>query len=190
MKTLIINGSPRANGDSMTLIKEMEKYLKGEVRIVNTYYDNIHPCTDCRHCWKEEGCVIKDEMQVVYKLLDEVDNVIICSPIYFAELTGPLLSFARRLQCFYALRYIRKNLSFKLKPKNAVLVITGGGNGSPESAIRSAKIIFGQINAELIGTVMSLQTDDVPAKEDAKALSEARRLALRLNELNRDCKNI
>lgn len=34
MKTLIISGSPRKNGDSMTLVNEMIKYLDGEVRII------------------------------------------------------------------------------------------------------------------------------------------------------------
>jgi len=48
MKTLIINGSPRKNGDSMSIANEMIKYLEGEIKVVQTYYDNISPCLDCR----------------------------------------------------------------------------------------------------------------------------------------------
>lgn len=184
MKTLIINGSPRKNGDSMTLVNEMIKYLDGEIRIINTYYDDISPCIDCRYCWHNDGCSINDEMQEVYKLLDEVDNVILASPLYFSELTGKLLSFASRLQCFYVSRCIRKEVNFKLKKKNSVLLITGGGDGSPNSAISRANIIFRQINAELIGTVLSLQTNDIPAKQDKAALSKARDFALQLNKLH------
>lgn len=183
MKTLIINGSPRKHGDTMSLINEMIKHLKGEVKSVNTYYDDITPCIDCRYCWKNKGCSIDDGMQAVYKLLDEVDNVIIASPLHFSELTGKLLSFASRLQCFYALRHIQKDTNFKLKQKNAVLIITGGGDGSPEPAKRRANIIFRHINAESIGTILSLKTDAVPAKDDIEALSKARELALKLNEL-------
>jgi multimeric flavodoxin WrbA len=184
MKTLIINGSPRKNGDSMTLINEMTKYLNGEVKFVHTYYDNISPCIDCRYCWKNDGCSINDEMQEVYKLLDEVDNVILASPLYFSELTGKLLSFASRLQYFYVSRRIRKDTNFKLKKKNGVLIITGGGDKLTEPAITTANFIFGQINTKSIGTVLSLKTNDIPAKDDIEALSKARDLALRLNELN------
>lgn len=183
MKTLIINGSPRKDGDSMTLVNEMLKYLDGEIRIIHAYHGNISPCMDCRYCWTNTGCCINDGMQEIYKLLNEVDNVIIASPLYFSELTGELLSFASRLQCLFAARSIQKDPNFKLKRKNGTLIITGGGDGSPEPAINRANIIFRQMNVESIGTVLSLHTNDIPAKEDVEALSRARELALKLNEL-------
>jgi multimeric flavodoxin WrbA len=185
MKTLIINGSPRKNGDTMALINEMVKYLNGEVKVVHTYYDAISPCMDCRYCWENDGCSIQDEMQEVYKLLDEVDNVVVASPLYFYELTGSLLSFASRLQCFFVKRCIRKDSSFQLKKKNAVLVITGGGDGSTEPAVNRANIIFRHINAQSIGTVLSLRTNDIPANEDREAMCSARDLASKLNALNK-----
>jgi multimeric flavodoxin WrbA len=185
MKTLIIIGSPRKNGDSMTLVNEMIKYLDGDIKIVHTYYDNISPCIDCRHCWSNDGCSIDDEMQEIYKLLDEVDNVILASPLYFSELSGKLLSFASRLQYFFAIRCIRKNIDFKLKSKNGVIVITGGGDGNPNPAISSANIIFRHINTKLIGTILSLQTNYLPAKEDSEALTKAKNLALSLNSIHK-----
>lgn len=184
MKTLIINGSPRKLGDSMTLVNKMTKHLHGDVKIVDTYYDEISPCIDCRFCWKNDGCLIDDEMQEVYKLLDEVDNVIISSPVYFSELTGKLLSFASRLQRFYVLRCIKKDKNFKLKEKNGVLILTGGGDGSIEPAVNRANIIFRHINAQSIGSVVSLKTNDIPACENVNALNRARELAFRLNELD------
>lgn len=183
MKTLIVNGSPRKNGDTVSLINEMKKYLKGEVRQIDAYYDNISPCFDCRYCWQHDSCSIKDEMQEVYQILDEVDNIILASPVYFSELTGKLLDFASRLQFFYAKKQIRKDFDFKLKKKNAVLILAGGGDGSPEPAKRSANIIFKYINAELTGTVLSLQTDIIPSHDDVGALYKARELALKLNEM-------
>lgn len=188
MKTLIINGSPRKNGDSMTLVNEMIKNLDGDIEVINAYYDDISPCTDCRYCWTNNGCIIKDKMQEVYKLLDEVDNVILASPLYFSELTGKLLSFASRLQLFYAAKYIRKEKDFELKKKNGVLIITGGGNGSPKCAINSANIILKEINTELIGTILSLHTDEIPASKDFDSLSKVKGLALQLNELHKNKK--
>ena len=79
MKTLIFNGSPRNNGGTATLIKELEKSLAGDVNVISSYKANISPCIDCS---------LDDEMQKVYRLIDEADNIIIASPIYLGELTG------------------------------------------------------------------------------------------------------
>jgi multimeric flavodoxin WrbA len=184
MKTLIINGSPRKNGDTMTLVNEMTKYLNGEVRIVHTYYDDISPCVDCRCCWHTNRCTINDSMQEIYKLLNEVDNIILASPLYFSELTGELLSFASRLQLFYVSRCIRKDIEFNQKKKNGVLIITAGGDTKDyEHASKTANSIFHQINTKSIGSVLSIHTNDIPAKEDTEALRKARELALKLNDL-------
>jgi multimeric flavodoxin WrbA len=58
MKTLIINGSPRRNGDTSGLIEKLKKQLSGEIDEVSAYYDKIAPCVDCRQCWKKKGCAI------------------------------------------------------------------------------------------------------------------------------------
>ncbi|MBU3176823.1 flavodoxin family protein [Clostridium estertheticum] len=184
MKTLIISGSPRKNGDSMTLVNEMIKYLDGEVRIIETY-NNINPCVDCRYCWHNKGCSINDNMQEVYQLLNEVDNVVIASPLYFSELTGQFLSFASRLQLFYASRCIRKDSEFKQKKKNGVLVISAGGDTRDyDRSEKTANIIFNQMNTTPIGSVRSIHTNEIPAKEDIEALDKAKELALKLNELH------
>ena len=47
MKTLILNGSPRVNGDTASLIKELTKKLPGEYKIVNAYQCDVSPCVDC-----------------------------------------------------------------------------------------------------------------------------------------------
>jgi multimeric flavodoxin WrbA len=186
MKTLIISGSPRRNGDSMTLVNEIIKYLDGEVRVIHTYNSNISPCVDCRYCWHNKGCSINDEMQEVYQLLNEVDNVIIASPLYFSELTGQLLSFASRLQLFFVSRVIRKDGEFIQKKKNGMLVISAGGDTRDyERSSRTANIIFNQMNTTSIGSVSTIHTNDIPAKEDIDALDKAQELALKLNELHK-----
>lgn len=190
MQTLIINGSPRKNGDAMTLANEMTKYLIGEVCIIHTYYDDISPCLDCRYCWNNSGCAINDGMQEIYQLLNEVDNVILVSPIYFSELTGQLLSFASRLQCFYAARRIRKEKEFNLKTKNGVLIISAGGDSKNLGvrAIESANIIFRHMNTQLIGIASTLYTNDRSAEKDIETLRKASELALELNNLYRSLK--
>jgi multimeric flavodoxin WrbA len=186
MKTLIINGSPRKNGDTMTLVNEMMKFLDGEVRIVHTYYEQISPCVDCRYCWDNDGCSINDGMQEYYQILDEVDNVVLASPIYLSELTSEMLRFASRFQKYFAARCLKKGNEFKLKKKNGALIIAAGGDSRnlEGRAIDTANIIFRHINTQSVGVVSTLYTNDIPANEDIEALESVRELALKLNELH------
>ena len=55
MKTLILNGSPRINGDTSSLINKITEKITGEYRIVDAYRCNISPCPDCRYCWKNQS---------------------------------------------------------------------------------------------------------------------------------------
>lgn len=177
MKTLIINGSPRKNGDTKALLNELAKHLGGETITIDTYYDDIKPCTDCRYCWSHDKCVFNDRMQEVYKLINEVDNIIIASPIYFSQLTGPLLSFASRLQYLWVSRCIRKDKAFKLTEKNGAIILVGGGDGSSEPAIKMASILLNQMNCKIIGTVCSLNTNIIPAIDDTIAMSKIKAMA-------------
>lgn len=91
IKTLILNGSPRKNGDTAFLIQQLTDQLHGEIKIVNAYTANISPYIDYRKCREKFGCAIKDEMQEVYQYLEICDNVIFASPIYFPELIVSLI---------------------------------------------------------------------------------------------------
>ena len=149
MKTLIINGSPRKNGNTATLLNELKKHLVGEVYQVDTYYVNSSPCFDCRHCWTNAECIIEDEMQDVYKVIDGADNVVIASPIYFGNLTGSLLNWASRLQLFWVSRYIRKVEPLSVKDrKGAIVLIVNNGTDNIEPAVFSGKDLLKKTRAE------------------------------------------
>ncbi len=117
MKTLIFSGTPRKNGDTMALINEFIKYLDGEYKIVDAYDCHIHPCIDCRYCWQNDGCCINDEMQEVYKYIQECDNILIASPLYFSQLTGQLLAITSRLQTYFCARYFQNIKPIKKEKK-------------------------------------------------------------------------
>ena len=149
MKTLIINGSPRKNGNTATLLNELKKHLNGETHQVDTYYAKSSPCYDCRYCWTNAECIIKDEMQDVYKAMDEADNFIVASPIYFGNLTGSLLNWASRLQLLWVSRYIRKvePLSPKYR-RGAIILIVNSGTDNIEPAIFAGKDLLKKARAE------------------------------------------
>jgi len=100
-KTLIFNGSPRSNGDTASLIRILIEKLEGEFEIVNCYEADISPCIDCRECREIDDCAINDDMQKIYDYLNECDNVVIASPIYFSQPTGKLLDVVSRFQRYF-----------------------------------------------------------------------------------------
>lgn len=171
MKTLIINGSPRVSGDTVSLINRLSENLSGEYRIINTYTCNISPCVDCRYCKTHAGCAIRDDMQEVYKYIEECDNIVIASPVYFSEVTGKLLDFASRLQTYFCARFFRKEVPVAKAKKGAVILV-GGGAGRIDRAYDTACILLKSMNCkEIYPLVSSHNTDNVPAIDDGECVS-------------------
>lgn len=182
MKTLIFNGSPRKNGDTVFLINKLKEKLNGEVRIIDSYFTKISPCLDCRYCWENCGCAIQDEMQDVYSYIEECDNIVIASPVYFSELTGTLLALASRLQTFYSSKRFLGINQIQKKKKGAV-ILCGGGDGAPDRAEATAGILLKMMGADVSKTICSLNTDDIPSKNDNAAISQISELSVILNEI-------
>ena len=170
MKTLILNGSPRENGDTASLIKELTKQLPGEYKIVNAYQCDVSPCIDCRYCWQHTGCSIQDEMQEIYSCIQECDNILIASPVYFSELTGKLLDLGSRLQTYYCAAAFRNEKPI-LKEKKGAVVLVGGGDGHMEKAYSTACILLHHMNChDIHDLVSSHNTNTTPAADDTDAI--------------------
>ena len=170
MKTLIFNASPRKNGDTAQLLASLLPQIPGEYKVVDCYRADISPCVDCRYCWQNNGCAILDGMQDVYRYIQACDNILIASPIYFSELTGKMLDVGSRLQTYFCARHFRRENPIEKAKKGAVLLV-GGGDGSPETAARTARILLRQMGCtQLHDAVCSLNTNQIPAIEDPQAL--------------------
>lgn len=166
MKTLIFNGSPRKNGDTAAIIKKLADNLDGDYKIVDTYYCEVSPCMDCRWCKENDGCCIDDVMQEIYSYIQECDNVIIASPIYFSELTGKMLDVGSRLQTYYIARYV-KNENPIAKEKKGAVILVGGGDGNVDKPYSTARILLRHMNVtNIFPVVYSHNTDRKPALED------------------------
>ena len=182
MKTLIINGSPRKNGDAAALIQALTDHLAGEVRIISCY-DDISPCIDCRYCWKHEGCAVKDGMQAIYEYLTDCDNVVLASPVWFSSLSGPALNLASRFQTYFsALRF--RNTPVERTPKKGLILLVGGNAGTEVHPLEVARMILRTAGCakEEIASVVSMNTDEAPARNDFAALEQIRKEAERLNQ--------
>lgn len=176
MKTLILNGSPRKKGDTASLLNIIKPILKGDIKVVDAYYCNVAPCVDCRYCWKNPGCCVKDEMQEIYKYIEDCDNVLIASPIYFSELTGKLLDLGSRLQTYFSAKYFRKETPVA-KAKKAGVLLLGGGMGAMDKAFDTAKILLHDINADHIFPLISYHgTDNAIVSQDPEMLRQLEEL--------------
>ena len=103
MKVLIINGSPRIDGNTTTSINELIKVFdKNEIETetIQIGNQNIRGCIACNSCQKNHKCVFNDSVNEVAKKFENADGLIIASPVYFASANGTLISFLDRL--FYS----------------------------------------------------------------------------------------
>lgn len=180
MKTLIINASPRKNGNTAFLVNELKRYLKGELAEISAYYDGIAPCIACDYCRQNGQCSIHDKMDIIYE--DDFDNIVIASPVHMSNLSAPLVSISSRLQVYYNSKRFLNN-KINLRKKEGVLILTGGGDGSADCAVKSAEIMFKLLNAahSAQNNVFSLNTDKLPASEDAEAIKKIKETAEAIN---------
>lgn len=181
MKTLIWNGSPRPHGDTASMIARLKAGLHGECMQVDAYRCHISPCIDCRYCIQSRGCAIQDDMQAVYEYIQACDNVLIASPLYFSELTGPLLGVTSRLQTYYCARHFRQEKPI-LKPKKGAVILAGGGDGSMQRAYETGCVLLRSMNArDIHPLVYTHHTNECPAIDDLQALAGVDQIAAFFN---------
>ena len=184
MKTLILNGSPRPNGNTADLIRELRKDLTGEVIELSAYRSNIAPCVDCRGCWTTARCVVRDEMDLIYQ--DDFDNVVLATPVYYMTLPGAMLNVLSRFQPWHVAEFFLHEPIIS-RPKKAGLILVAGGKGNEAGAAHHIRVLFKMFNATGYEehTVRSLKTDTIPAMQDSQALRDVRKLSDWLNAAER-----
>ena len=123
MKVLIINGSPRLNGNTTVALAEMEKvFAKNgiETEVIRVGDMAIRGCVSCGYCYKNGKCAIDDLVNEVADKFQQCDGMVIGSPVYYAAANGTLVSFLDRL--FYS-----TNFSKTMKVGASVAVARRGG---------------------------------------------------------------
>ena len=107
MRHLIISASPRKNGKCSCLSKKLKEKLSlafpnDKVSLFNiSKCDNLQPCNACSKCAGSGTCVIKDDMQKLYKKLDRCNYLFIVAPVYFAGPPAQFKAVIDRLQKYY-----------------------------------------------------------------------------------------
>jgi len=103
MKFCILMGSPRKNGNTMSLLKPFVETIEAgghESDIIHLYNKKIEPCLACRRCQEDFtkfGCVQNDDMQEIFDKVLGADVVIWATPIYSWYCTAPMKAVLDRL---------------------------------------------------------------------------------------------
>jgi len=101
MKVLLINGSPRRNGNTFICLSEIVDVLQAEgiqTHIIQIGANARQGCTACNSCGQTGECVFAESTYLeIIQHLSESDGVIVGSPVYFSGPTGPLCSILDRL---------------------------------------------------------------------------------------------
>ena len=106
MKVLLINGSPKPNGNTALALKEMAEIFAQEgieAEIIQVGNKDIRGCIACGSCGKTGKCVFDDMVNEIAPKFEAADGLVIGSPVYYAGANATLMAFLQRL--FYSTRF-------------------------------------------------------------------------------------
>ena len=124
MKVLLINGSPRKEGNTHIALTEVANALENsgvKTQIISIGTKAVQGCIACNKCDELGRCAFNDELyNSVIELLKDADGVIIGSPVYYGGPNGSLCALLDRV--FYSSHEL-----LEYKPAAAVVVARRGG---------------------------------------------------------------
>lgn len=106
MKVLILNGSPRLNGNTTIAIQEMEKIFAEsgvETETVQIGMKDVRGCIACGRCAELGRCVFDDVVNELAPKFEAADGLVIASPVYYASANATLIACLDRL--FYSTHF-------------------------------------------------------------------------------------
>ena len=126
MKVLLINGSPKSDGNTSIAIDEMVKTFHEEgveTEVIQVGNKVIRGCIGCGKCFEKGSCVFDDIVNETAPKLEAADGLVIATPDYYASANGTLVSFLDRL--FYSASY-----DMTMKVGASVAVCRRGGSSA------------------------------------------------------------
>ncbi len=106
MKVLIINGSPRQNGNTSIAVREMENVFKAsgvDVETVQIGSKNIRGCIACNRCATTGKCAFDDVVNELAEKFERADGLVVASPVYYASANATIIACLDRL--FYSTKF-------------------------------------------------------------------------------------
>lgn len=126
MKVLIINGSPKAEGNTAAALAEVAKALEEngiETETVRAGHMAIRGCIACGYCAKNGKCSVDDIVNEIAPKFEAADGLVAGAPVYYASANATLVALLTRL--FYSTRFDKT-----MKAGASVVVARRGGCSS------------------------------------------------------------
>ena len=174
MKVLILNGSPKTNGNTMTAISEMVKVFDDqgvESEIIHVGNKDIRGCVSCNSCAVKGKCVFDDVVNEIAPKFEEADGLVLASPVYYASANATLIACLDRL--FYSSSFDKT-----MKLGASIVVARRGGcsatfdelnkyftiSGMPVASSQYWNSVHGRTPGEAVKDLEGLQTIRVLAQ--------------------------
>ena len=179
MKVLMINGSPKANGNTAAALEEMKQIFSAEdIEVVYLHVGNldIRGCTACGHCYQTGKCVFDDVVNEAAALFADCDGLVVGSPVYYASANATLVAFLQRL--FYSTPFDKT-----MKVGAAVVAARRGGLSATFDELNKFFTISGMpvASSQYWNSIHGRAPGE--AKEDGEGLQTMRTLARNMSFL-------
>ncbi len=181
MKVLMINGSPRPNGNTAAALREMEQIFRQEgveTELLHVGNKDIRGCIACLKCRENGRCVFDDLVNEAAPKFQACDGLVVGSPVYYASANATLVAFLTRL--FYSTSFDKT-----MKVGAAVVAARRGGLSASFDELNKFFTISGMpvASGQYWNSVHGAQPGE--AAGDAEGLQSMRTLARNMTFLMR-----
>lgn len=174
-KIIVLNGSPRKNGNTSALVKAFREGAESAGHSVTEFWLGGMKINGCRGCCAggknpESPCVQKDDMEQIYPAYKEADVVVLASPLYYWTISGQLKCAFDRL-----FAVAECDPGYTNPRKESALLMAAEGNGFEETVYWYDRLM-GHIGWKDCGKVLCGGVMAVGDIEGKPELEEARKL--------------
>lgn len=172
MKILVLNGSPRPDGNTAALVAafaEGAREAGSDVTVFDVCRKQISGCRGCEYCHTRGGgsCIQKDDMQELYRLLADAEMLVLASPIYYFGLSAQLQAAIHRT---YA-------IGIPGKLEKAAMMLTSGSDDVYDGAVYEYARICEWMRLEDLGIITAHGGENKSEAKLAEAFDLGRRSA-------------
>ena len=173
MKVLMINGSPRKNGNTSVALAEMEKIFREqgvETEIVCIGSRDVRGCIACGSCFAKGKCVFDDIVNELAPKFEQADGLVVASPVYYASANATLIACLDRL--FYSTSFDKR-----MKVGASVVAARRGGLSSTFDELNKYFTISGMpiASSQYWNSIHGREKGE--AEQDSEGLQTMRTLA-------------
>lgn len=173
MNVLIINGSPRKDGNTTIAVNEMVKVFEAEgveTEVVQVGNKDVRGCIACGSCAKNGKCVFDDVVNELAPKFEKADGLVVATPVYYASANATLIATLDRL--FYSTHF-----DYTMKVGASVAVARRGGCSATFDELNKYFTISGMpiVSSQYWNSVHGREKGE--AEQDAEGLQTMRVLA-------------